>query len=97
MTAFWQANNAVQAILLTGRHGRLAQPNDLHGFQSLDCSVTLFSGDCSQAESAEGLKHCIENHGLPLNGVMHAAGIQVGLLLTFMSESCISIVVLDSR
>ena len=73
----WHVQSTAKAVLLTGRSGRLARPSDLHPFQAMDCLVTIFAGDCAQAEAAEGLLHCTSLERFRLGGITHAAGIQV--------------------
>lgn len=77
LTATWLAHKSAQGLILVGRSGRLAKPESLGVFRSLDCLVSLQAGDTSLKESASALLQGAASQQLPLAGVMHAAGIQV--------------------
>lgn len=77
LTATWLAQGSTAGLVLTGRTGRLARPEDLKPIHTTHCLVTIVAGDSAVTETAHALVYAANQHGLHADSLVHAAGIQV--------------------
>ncbi|WP_410583624.1 SDR family NAD(P)-dependent oxidoreductase [Amycolatopsis sp. lyj-108] len=75
VAADWLAGRGATRLILSGRRG--ASPAVLADLRALDADVRVVTGDIAEPGTAEALVVAATEGGMPLRGVLHAAGVLV--------------------
>lgn len=92
--ARWLVSKGAKHLVLTGRRGAVEpqSQSSVHALQALGVHVTVAAADVSRAGDVDRLMADIAAHGVPLRGVVHAAGIDASVPLRDLTPADIDAV-----
>lgn len=87
-TAGWLVEQGVRSLLLVGRHEPSAEVmNMLSAWKTHGVQVKLVKGDIAEGGTTAEIRLIIAESGLPLRGIIHAAGVLDDKLIADMTEA----------